>query len=238
MPRAPRALPFRPLLAVLTPLLLLPALAACDKDEAGPGPDTSLPDGAALISESATAMNDVDTVHIVLDIDPAIGALPIERAEGDLRREGDAKGSIQLLAGAQLIEVGFVIVGRDAFLKYPTGGWQKATGITSFYDPSAILDPNRGVANLLKTSTNAKTDGSEQIGGVDTWRVKVDINKAAANTLVPGVPDGLTGTVWLDKQSKRLVKAIVNAPATGSSPASTITLSLTNFDAPVTVSAP
>ncbi len=237
MPRAPRALPVRSVLAFLAPLLLLAGLTACNKDD-DTTPD-SLPDGATLVSEAATAMNDVETTHVVLDINPAIpGGLPITRAEGDLTRDGDAAGAIQLIVGAQLIEVEFRILGEDAWLLYPTGGWTSAGSVMSVYDPSAILDPDRGVANLLATATNPRTDGAEEVGGVDTWRVNVDLDTEAAETLVPGVPDGLTGTVWLDKEAKHLVKAIVNAPASGAAPASTITLELTNINAPVTISAP
>lgn len=238
MSRAARARSVRFLLAVLTPVLLVGGLAACTKDDDKTPDGESLPDGAALLTESATAMAAVDTAHIVLDIEPPVGALPIKRAEGDLERGGDAKGTIQLILGAQLIEVEFVLVGDDVYLKYPTGGWTTAPSIANIYDPSAILDPSRGVANLLTTATGARTDGDEQVGGVDTWRVKVDLDQKAANTLVPGVPGDLTGTVWVDKDSKRLVKAVVDAPATGGNPASTITLEMTNFDAAVAISAP
>jgi lipoprotein LprG len=239
MSRAPRALTVRSLLAFLVPVLLLPILAACTKDNDDPAaPGEGLPDGAALLAESAAALEEAQTAHIVLDISPPVGALPIERAEGDLDRGGDAKGTIQLIFGAQLIEVEFVVLGNTAWLKYPTGGWAQAGSIANIYDPSAILDPERGVANLLTTATNARTDGEERVDGVDTWRVKVDIDQDAANTLVPGVPDGLTGTVWLDKETKRMVKAVVDSPASGSNPASVITLEMTNYDAAVDISAP
>lgn len=239
MSRAPRALPLRPLFALLVPLLLLPGLAACTKDEpTTPTPAETLPDGATLLAESAAAMEEVQTVHIVLDIDPPVGALPIERAEGDLDRGGDAKGKIQLVLGAQLIEVEFVVLGDNAWLKYPTGGWTEAGSISNIYDPSAILDPDRGVSNLLTTASNPTNEGAETVGGVDTWRITVDIDQDAANTLVPGVPGGLTGTVWVDQETKHLVKAVVDSPASGSTPASTITLEMTNFDVPVNISAP
>jgi lipoprotein LprG len=230
----------RSLLAFVAPLLLVPGLlAACSKDETSQDvPEESLPDGAALLAESASAMSDVETVHIVLDIDPPVGSLPIARAEGDLKRGGDAKGTIQLLAGAQLLEVEFVVMGDDAWVKYPTGGWQAAGAITNIYDPSAILDPQRGVANLLSTASNARTEGAETVNGVDAWRIAADIDHDAANMLVPGVPDGLTGTVWVDQDSKRMVKAVVNSPQSGSTPASTITLDMTDFNAAVDVGAP
>ncbi len=230
---SPAARIARPLLALLTPLLLV-SLAACGDDE---DPNT-LPDGATLVSESATVMQGVETAHIVLDIEGAVGALPIKRAEGDLKRDGDAKGTIQLQQGANLIEAEFIIVGNRAFLKYPTGGWQPAGAITMIYDPAAILDPDKGVAELLATASNARTEGTETVGGVDTYRVAVDVDQDAADTLVPGVPDGLTGLVWIDQQTKHLVKAVVNAPASGGNDAATITVTLTNFDEPVTVSEP
>jgi lipoprotein LprG len=234
-PTSPRGRSRR-LLSLLTAVGLLTGLAACSKDEPDPA---TLPNGTTLVSESATAMANVETSHIVLELDPPVGGLPISLAEGDLTRDGDAKGAIQLLQSGQLIEVEFIILGdADDYLKYPTGGWQRTTLITSFYDPSAILDPERGVAKLMETSTNARTTGQERIVGVDCWRIDVNIDRRTANTLVPGVPDGLTGTVWVDKATKHMIRAVVNAPASGASPASTITLTLTNFNAPVTVSAP
>ena len=47
-----------------------------------------------------------------------------------------------------------------------------------------------------------------------------------------------TGTVWIDQDTKRMVKAVVNSPQSGSTPASTITLDMTDFNAAVDVSAP
>ena len=44
--------------------------------------------------------------------------------------------------------------------------------------------------------------------------------------------------MWLDKQTKHLLKAVVNSPASGSTAAATMTVTLTNIDAPVTISAP
>jgi lipoprotein LprG len=227
----------RALLALLVlPTVLTIGLAGCSKDE-----DTAnLPDGTTLVRESATAMRSVESAHIVIDVDGTIGSLPIKKAEGDLKKNGDAKGNIQLVQFGSLIQLDFVLLGDDVYLKFVTGGWQKSTGGTaSFpYDPSAILDPDRGVAKLLATATNAKTEGSETIDGHDAWRVAVTFDNTAASALVPGVPPGVAGQVWLDKQNKHLLKAVVKAPATSATPAATMTVTLTAIDAPVTISAP
>jgi lipoprotein LprG len=230
----PSARAFVALIAV--PVLLTLGLTGCTKDE----DPASLPDGATLVSESATAMRDVESAHIVIEVDGSIGSLPIKRAEGDLKRDGDAKGNIQLLQFGQLVQLDFVLLGNDVYLKFVSGGWQKSSGGgASFpYDPSAILDPDRGVAKLLATATNAKTEGSETINGRDTYRVGVTFDNTAASALVPGVPAGVTGQVWLDKQTKHLLKAIVKAPVSGSDQPASITVTLTNIDVPVTINAP
>jgi lipoprotein LprG len=229
---SPRAL----LALIALPALLTLGLTGCTKHEN----TASLPDGATLVSESATAMKAVNTAHIVIDVDGAIGTLPLKRAEGDLKRNGDAKGSLQLLQLGALIPADFVVLGSDVYLKLSTGGWQKyGSGTTAFiYDPSAILDPDRGVAKLLATASNAKTEGSESVDGKDAWRVAVDLDNTAASALVPGVPPGAKGKVWLDKQSKHLLKAVVTTAASGATPAATMTVTLTNIDAPVTITAP
>ena len=229
--RAPRAL-----LALVAPVLLAFGAASCSKDE---DPNT-LPSGTTLVSESAEAMRAVQTAHIVIEVDGAISSLPIKMAQGDLKRNGDAKGDIQLQQFGQLIQLDFVLLSGDAYLKFPTGGWQKqAGGTASFpYDPSAILDSERGITKLLSTATNARTEGSETIGGVDTYRVAVDFDNTAASVLVPGVPEGVKGQVWIDKANKRMVKAVVSSPASGTTPAATMTVTLTNIDVPVTISAP
>jgi hypothetical protein len=48
----------------------------------------------------------------------------------------------------------------------------------------------------------------------------------------------VTGQVWLDKQTKHLLKAVVKSPASGSTAAATMTVGLSAIDAPVTISAP
>jgi len=185
-------------------------------------------------------MKSVTSSHMVIDVDGSIGSLPIKKAEGDLKRDGDAKGNIQLLQFNQLIQLDFVVVGDDVYLKFVTGGWQKSSGGSSSfpYDPSAILDPDRGVAKLLSTATNAKTEGSETIDGHDTYRVAVTFDNTAASVLVPGVPPGVTGKVWIDKQNKHLLKAVVNSPASGANPAASMTVGLSAIDVPVTINAP
>ena len=226
----------RALLGLLSPLLVLGLLAACTKKE---DPST-LPDGATVLSESAAVMKQVDSVHAELVVNGTIADLPLTYAKGDINRNGDAQGSLQITS-PQLIEMEFRILnGKTGYLKYPTGPWQEATlVIMAVYNPSILLNQDKGVANALATATNAKTEKSEKINGIDCWKVSAELNKAAASALVPGtLPSKLNAFFWVDKQSKRMLKAEVIYPATGGNPDAPVDLTFTEFGKSVTVSAP
>jgi lipoprotein LprG len=223
------------MIALVLSSLLAFGLAACGKDDQ----PSNLPDGAQLMSESATAMRGLNSAHVAIEATGQVGSLPLRSAEGDLTKGGDAKGTIKLSMMAALLELDFVVVGPDYYIKGLTGGWQKASAadVATFYDPSAILDPDRGVAKTLGSATNAHTEGADSVNGVDTYRVSVSLDSASVDTILPGVPAGVTGTVWVERTSKRLARAVLKIPAASGDPG-TVTINLTNLDKPVAISAP
>ncbi len=235
MPR-PRAL-----LTMITLMLAAGvALTGCKDSEQ---PQTNLPDGPTLTNAAAAAMRDVATAHLTLTTEGEVGSLPLRRAEADITRTGDAKGKLQLSQFGVLLEYEFVVTGKTTYLKGVSGGWQTlpATTAASIYDPAAILDPERGVAKLLATATDPKTDKAEEIDGVATYRVTAGFSDTVAASLVPGIPAGVTGTLWFDQSTKKLRRATFAVPGTAgatSASTSTVTIDLTDLDKPVTVSAP
>jgi lipoprotein LprG len=200
----------------------------------------SLPTATTLLVESANAMRNVQSAHVRIGTEGEVSSLPLRRAEGDLLRSGDSKGTIQISQFGVLIEYEFVVVGDTIYLKGVTGGWQKLPAATAaaIYDPSAILDPDRGVAKLLLSATEPTTEAKEAVDGRDAYRVAVKLDAAAVAILVPGVPAGATGKVWIDAENKRLVKAVLTIPGPSPDRTGTVTINVSAFDAPVTVSAP
>lgn len=230
MPR-PRAL-----LAILA--LLTVGLAGCSDDK--PAPAQSLPSGATLVSDAATATGALKSAHVKIDTEGEVGSLPLRKAEGDLLRSGDAKGTIQLSTFGLLTESDFVVLGKSIYLKGPTGGWQTldASVVASIYDPSAILDPNRGIAKLLSTAKEPNTEAKETVDGKDAYRVAVKLDGASLSSLVPGIGGDATGKVWIDAKTKQLLRAVLTVPSTTAGKTGTVTINVTNLDVPVTVSAP
>ena len=226
----------RALLAVVA--LLTIGLVGCSKDK--PAATPQLPAGTTLVSESATATSAVQSAHVKIDTEGEVGSLPMRRAEGDLLRSGDSKGTIQLSTFGMLIESNFVVLGKTIYLKGATGGWQTldASVASSIYDPSAILDPNRGIAKLLSTAKEPTTEAKESVNGKDAYRVAVKLDSSSVTALVPGIGGEVTGKVWVDAQTKQLVKAVLTVPGATADKKGTVTINVTNIDVPVTVSAP
>lgn len=225
----------RTLRAVAALSILALVVSGCSKKEAPSSPN-ALPDGATLLTGAAVAMATVKTVHFVLTVDGDIEGLAITKAEGDLTREGNAKGTATLTQSGLKVETEFVIVGQDAYLKGPTGGFTKAplAFAATVYDPSAILDPTRGLANLLKVAKNPQTVAQEG----NAYKVTFEPDASALQAIAPTKVTGITAAVWVDATSKQISKAQFGVPASGGKPDGTITMVFSNFDTAVSISAP
>jgi lipoprotein LprG len=228
----------RPRAVLAAVALLTVVLAGCSHDDKA-APNESLPSGVELVSEAATATGALKSAHVKIETEGEVGSLPMRSAEGDLLRSGDAKGKIQLQTLGVLIESDFVVLGKNIYLKGATGGWQTLdiSVAANIYDPSAILDPNRGIAKLLSSAKDPKTEAKEQVNGKDAYRVAVKLNSADVGALIPGVGGEVAGKLWLDAQTKQLLKAVLTVPGQ-SGKSGTVTINVTNIDVPVTISAP
>jgi|KBSSwiStaDraftv2_1062776.scaffolds.fasta_scaffold120486_2 lipoprotein LprG len=215
--------------------ILAIVLTGCSKKS-----ESSLPPGSQLMTEGANAMSDVKTAHFVLTVDGAITGLSLSKAEGDLTKEGNAKGTATIEQSGIKVEAAFVIVDQWLYLKLATGGYQKLplAVAATVYDPSAILDPQRGAAQLLRTAKNPKTEALEKVDGKDAYKVTFDPDPTALAALIPTNASGVTATVWLYADSKKIAKAQFVIPTSGSAGKGTVTVVFSNYDAAVSISAP
>lgn len=198
----------------------------------------SLPPAADLLGRAVPVTGAVTSAHFTVRVDPGPSPVTVRGADGDLTRAGAARGTAQLDQQGQLVEVAFVIVGDALYLKGPTGGFQRlpAGFASTVYDPSAILDPQRGLARLVATATQARTEDSETVGGREAYRVGAVVDPGVAATLVPGLTGPVTGQLWVDAATSQLLQARIQP--SGGSGAGAVTLTLSNLDAPVAIVTP
>lgn len=217
--------------------LFVAGLVGCSNKPAAN--QANFPAADALITDAAVAVKALQSAHVVLIGEGTIGDVPLRRADAILTSKDQAKGTIQIEQVGTLFEFEFVVVDDKIHFKGPTGGWRNLplALASQLYDPTVILDPDNGVANVIATAKEPKTEAEETIDGAKTYKVSVKLDKAALDKLVPGIGDNATGFLWLDAQSKLLRKAEITVPgADGKS--GKVTITANDFDAPVTINAP
>lgn len=222
-------------LLVLLAVLITALLTSCGGGEAGkkdvPPP---LPEGPGLLAKSAEAMRTVTSTRVGIEVQGELPGVPIKSAEGQLTNEGSAKGTATLDMGQQRYEVAFVILGKDLYLRGPTGGFKKLSTTSAFlvYDPTVLLNPDRGIAKVLATGAAAKTEGREQVGGVDSYRVQASFSGQSLGKVVPGFTQDSTSQVWIAADDFRLVQGQFPTADGG------VTFRFTDFNAPADITAP
>lgn len=215
-------------------LLLLAALAAVATACTGTEPGEQLPNGMQLLRQSSQAMMQVNSARFAVDVQGTVAGTSLSSAEGQLTRDGDAQGTARLALGRQTTEIRFVIVDGVLYLQGPTGEFQQlpVEAASTIYDPSAVLDPQRGIPALLSSATAARTEAREEVNGVDADRVSATLPGDRLAVLVPGATQSLTGQLWIAVKGSRLVQARFPLPG------GTTTARLSEFDAPVNITPP
>jgi lipoprotein LprG len=217
------------LLSALLMSLIIALVTACSGSSG-----QTLPQGSTVLADAAKAMRTVNTTHFALDVQGETPGVQLRSANGQLTREGSAKGTAKVDEGRQLLELEFVIIGQDLYLRPPTGGVQKLplSFAGAVYDPSIILNPDKGIAAALASGKEATTEDREQVDGVDTYRLKVTFPAQPLGTLVPGLAQDKTSEIWVATQDSRLIKA--QFPTTSG----TITAHFSQYDAPAQITPP
>jgi lipoprotein LprG len=213
-----------------TPLLLaglsLLAFTACSQEEAPPADD--------FIPEAASAMAEVENVRFDLTVDGEVPGLNVKAADGVVTSDGAAEGTGTLTMLGMDIEAEYIVIGDEAWVKGPTGGFQQIPVGDEMlpYDPTVLLAPDSGVAALLNAVDSAEPQGTEVVDGMDTYKYEVVFDQAVFAQFIPAEGDWNTATVWFDQETSRVVKAEF---AQGDA---TITLLLSDYNETVTIDAP
>jgi lipoprotein LprG len=213
---------------MLRKLLIVALLALVSACSSGGGGD-ELPAGPDLMKKASEAMKAVKsaTFSIATEGKPSV---PVKKADGRLTAAGDADGTITIDVLGTLQEISFALVGDTVHFKGPTGGFQKMTRdqLAQFYDPSVILEPTKGISQLLASATEPKVETVES----GSYRVATTFPGQLVGQIIPGVTQGVNGKVWIDRATSRLTKA--SLPLQGG----TVTVSFSDYDAPVTITPP
>jgi lipoprotein LprG len=225
-----------PILAVLAALSIAAALVGgCSSSKQSAAP---LPDAATLLSKSNLTTRNVKSVHLVLSVTGKIKGLPVKTLTGDLTTSPDtaAKGEANLTVLGSSVDAQFVVDNGTLYAALTPDHWESFGPAAAIYDPSEILNPNTGLANVLTNISNPKSESRETINGQSTVKITGTASADAVNGLASQLKatQPLPATVWIQESGDhQLVQANLDQ-----SPGNSIQMTLSNWNAPVQVTTP
>lgn len=228
------------LLAVLASLTLATALiAGCSFSSTNSG--GPLPDGKTLVSQSANSTKDLKSAHLVLTVIGKIAGLPVKNLTGDLTTSPStaAQGNAQITLGGQDISADFVVIGGDLYTNALNPGDKTMTDVgpaSQVYDPSAILNPDTGLANVLANFNDAKAEGRDQISGQTTVRISGNVSADAVNKIAAPfkATAPVPATVWIVENGDHQLAQVSLQKSQGNN----VQMTLSNWNKPVQINKP
>jgi lipoprotein LprG len=231
------AMQTRPRIAVLVSLIAgLLLVAGCSSSENSGAP---LPDGAQLIKDSNQTTTAQKSVHLLLEVNGEIKGLPIAKMDGDLTNApavaAQGKANIVFL-GQKIDDVDFVVADGKLFAALTPGSWSDFGPASDIYDVSAILSPNKGLANILANFSGAKAEGRETINGVEAVKVTGTVTADAVNGIAPQIAatGPVPATAWIKEDGDHALLQAKLEPTPGNS----VQMTLTDWGKAVTVTKP
>lgn len=229
--------PIRPILAVLAALSIAAALVSGCSSSSKPS-GAALPDAATLLSKSNLTTRNVKSVHLVLSVNGKIKHLPIKNLTGDLTTTPDtaAQGNANITFGGSDIDAQFVVYNGTLYATLSPGQWENFGPASAIYDPSEILNPNTGLANILTNISNPKSQSRETISGQSTVKITGTASADAVNGLAPQLKatQPAATTVWIEENGDHQLVQI----QLEQSPGNSVQMTLSNWNAPVQVTKP
>lgn len=232
----PTPSPKRPILAVLAALSIAAALVGgCSSAKQSSAP---LPDAATLLAKSNLTTRNVKSVHLVLSVTGTIKGLPVKTLTGDLTTSPDtaAKGDANLTVLGSAVDAQFVVDGGTLYAALTPGHWESFGPASAIYDPSEILNPNTGLANVLTNISNPKSESRETINGQSTIKITGNASADAVNGIAPQLKatQPLPATVWIEESGDHQLAQSKLDQSAGNS----VQMTLSNWNAPVQVTKP
>ncbi|KXO96655.1 Antigen P27 (plasmid) [Tsukamurella tyrosinosolvens] len=219
---------------VVALLAVVGLLAACSKSDGEKVNDAPLPDAKTLIDASSKAARELHDVQLDLSVEGTVPNLPVKSVSAYLTNQPkvSGQGDAEVTFNGTQVKAKFVVVDAHLWAQFGAGQSYQDMGLASaIYDASAILDPNKGIANLISSVREPKVEGREQIGGTEAVRISGIIPGTALAGIVPKAALGDRPlTFWVQEAApNNLVRANVGFDS------GTLTVTLSDWGKKVTL---
>lgn len=210
-------------------------IAGCSSSEKS---SESLPDAATLLKESNTNTRDLQSVHLELAVGGQFENFPIKTLSGDLTQAPAvaAQGNAKLTFQGSDVDAKFVVSDANLFVALAGDSFIDMGPAADVYDISAILNPDKGLANVIANFSDPKSESTETINGIETVKVTGQVSADAVNAIAPSIEakEPSPGTAWIEKDGDHKLVQVKLEPSAGN----TVQMTLSDWNKPVTVTKP
>jgi hypothetical protein len=233
--RDTRAAAFRALAVVLLTVALATSLGCSKKESVDP---------ATTFAASVTAMKALKSLHVTYEVKKPANAKPVQGLDivgltGDLTGDGKIQATIDVQQNGVPLQLDFVAVPPTQYIKDPLSGkWQS---IPAAQSPVGELNVSAGVAQILGQVTDATYVGTEDRGGVKTYRFSGAVKGADVAGIVRAVDPTANFTVdlWIGVDDRYVHSVEMVGASTSSEDKKTVrSINLSKFDEAVDIQAP
>jgi lipoprotein LprA len=229
-------------LAVVAAALVLTGCGTSKQGQGGSTSPTASVDAANTLKQAADAMRKVTGMHLNVTVQGNVPNFALTKLDGDVSNTPQtvATGTATLIVGKKGVDSKFVFVDGHLYSDLADSGKYTDYGDgKSIYDVSTVLDPNRGLANLLANLKDAKAAGSEQVNGIPTTKItgtssSNDIATLSGTRLSPDNVTTTPTTVWIASDGSYHLVRLQIAPAENA----TVTLTMSEWGKQVTATKP
>ncbi|MGK8558116.1 LppX_LprAFG lipoprotein [Nocardia gipuzkoensis] len=195
--------PLRSVRTIVAIFAVSVAATACGDGSGG------LPEPDFLLRGATAASGDVTSAHVEMTTSGQVPGLPARTLSADvLARKGSQPGSSVGTADVSGIHVQFVERDGELYSKSADGKYvpaqQLSAAAAGLPKPSAMLDPERGLAKMLAHLSNPRTEVREHFDGVQAFRVTGAVPGEYARVWLPSINEDARLTVWFATAGRHL----------------------------------
>jgi len=224
-------------------IILLLLVVGCGKKETtAPDESTQPPPltAAEIIARASEKLEALSSFHFALDQEgggtPIAMGLEMTSASGDITRPYKLKADV--FAG--FVEVRVITVGEVTFMTNPlTGEWEP---LPNEFTAVRLFNPDTGIKAIIGEISNAVKLGEEKVAGALCYHIKGtldsgDLSAISCGAAIEGI--SIDTDVWIGKDDFLLRQIKLEGQITrDEKPGIVRTLSISNFDQPVTIELP
>lgn len=206
------------------------------------GSGTGADNPPAQLAQGKQALDATSAVHFQLSSrNVPSGGTRLTGGDGDLVRPDRFQGSLSVTSGGFAADIKVLAAGGKFYAQLPfSSGYSQADPAQfGFGNPSALLDPQRGLTSLLTAATGVRRQNRDRLGGEVLEEVSASLpgDRVAALLTSADPTKPVTGLVGL-AGGKQIRRVVLTGPFFVAGMPSTFTLLLTRYGESVMVNAP